>query len=102
MTHVEKVVAFAVGCVPSPIHMKYLDMSTYFKPGSGQAGSLGLACHMASGIVGTETARILLNRPGSAAPPLVRPLRRLPPQTRPPKMPLGATATPGSNSNAGG
>jgi molybdopterin/thiamine biosynthesis adenylyltransferase len=69
MSDAEKIVAFAVGCVPSPIHMKYLDMSKYFQPGAGKAGSFGLACHIASGVVGTEVARILLNRPGVRSAP---------------------------------
>ncbi len=64
MTEVDKIVAFAVGCVPAALHLKYLNLSTYFRPGARAGASLGLACHAASSIVGTETARILLNRPG--------------------------------------
>lgn len=64
MTEQEKILAFAVGCCPSPIHLKYLDLSKYFQPGKRAGASLGLACHLASGIVGTETARILTGRPG--------------------------------------
>lgn len=67
MDEVDKVVAFAVGCVPSPIHLAYLNLAEYFQPGRG--ASLGLACQLASGIVATEVARILLGRPGSRPAP---------------------------------
>jgi len=64
MDETEKIVAFAVGCVPSPIHLAYLDLSKYFQPGAKKGASLGLACQLSSGIVGTEVAKILLDRPG--------------------------------------
>lgn len=62
MDELDKVVSFAVGCVPSPIHLTYLDFSKYFQPGRKKGASLGLACNLASGIVAAETCKILLNR----------------------------------------
>lgn len=64
MTESEKIVAFAVGCVPKPLHLAYLDLATYFQPGRRKGASLSLACQLASGIVGAEVARILLNYAG--------------------------------------
>jgi hypothetical protein len=64
MSEADKIVAFAVGCVPAALHLKYLNFATYFRPGAKAGASLGLACHVASGIVGTEAVRILLKRPG--------------------------------------
>jgi molybdopterin/thiamine biosynthesis adenylyltransferase len=60
----DKLVAFAVGTVPKPIHLAYLDFAKYFSPGSRKGASLGVACQIASGIVGTQVAKILLGRPG--------------------------------------
>jgi molybdopterin/thiamine biosynthesis adenylyltransferase len=69
MSDMEKLAAFSVGCVPSAIHLKYLDFSRYFQPGTRQGASLGLACQLASAVVGTEVARILLHRPGVTPAP---------------------------------
>ncbi|MGD9854373.1 MAG: ThiF family adenylyltransferase [Planctomycetaceae bacterium] len=64
MTAQEQVLAFAVGCCPSPIHLAYLDLSKYFRPGKRAGASLALACQLSSGIVGAEVVRIVTNRPG--------------------------------------
>ena len=64
MSETDQIVAFAVGCVPAALHLKYLDLSTFFRPGARAGASLGLACHAASSIVATEVFRILLSRPG--------------------------------------
>jgi molybdopterin/thiamine biosynthesis adenylyltransferase len=64
MSETDKIVAFAVGCVPAALHLKYLNLATYFRPGARAGASLGLACHASSSIVATEVTRILLNRPG--------------------------------------
>ncbi len=33
MSEIDKLVAFAVGCVPAALHLKYLNLATYFRPG---------------------------------------------------------------------
>jgi len=69
MSNDQKLVAFAVGCVPSAIHLKYLNLDEFFRPGQKHGASLGLACQLASGIVGAEVTRIVLGRPGTKAAP---------------------------------
>lgn len=64
MDETDKIVAFSVGCVPSPLHLAYVDLKTYFRPGAKAGASLALACNIASGITGAYTAKILLDRPG--------------------------------------
>jgi molybdopterin/thiamine biosynthesis adenylyltransferase len=69
MTDAEQQVAFAVGCVPAAIHLKYLDLSKYFRPSQKSGASLGLGCQLASGVVGAEVVRLLLGRPGARPAP---------------------------------
>jgi hypothetical protein len=64
MDETDKIVAFAVGTVPRPIHLAYLNLAEFFSPASRKGASLGVACQLASGIVGTQAAKILLGRPG--------------------------------------
>lgn len=58
---VDQLLAFAVGVVPAALHVKYLDLSTYFQPTSHRAASIGAACQLASGVAAIETARMLLS-----------------------------------------
>lgn len=60
----DQIIAFAVGGTPSPIHLAYLDLKKFFQPQSKAGASVGFACHLASGVVGAEVLKILLNRPG--------------------------------------
>ncbi len=61
MDPLDKLVAFAVGLTPRATHLPYLDLSQVdIKQGRGP--SLGLACHLASGVAATEVAKILLGR----------------------------------------
>jgi molybdopterin/thiamine biosynthesis adenylyltransferase len=69
MDETDKLVAFSVGCVPSPIHLKYAKLSRYFRPEARAGASAGFACQLASGVVGAETTRILLSRPGAKPVP---------------------------------
>jgi molybdopterin/thiamine biosynthesis adenylyltransferase len=64
MTESEKVIAFAVGTVPSPIHLKYLDLGRYFRPQSRGGASVSFACQLAAGVIGAQSLQILLDRPG--------------------------------------
>lgn len=69
MSDSEKVVAFAVGTVPAALHLPYLNLAEFFRPGSQGAASVGFACQLASGIVGAESVRILLGRADSRSAP---------------------------------
>lgn len=69
MSEDEQVVAFAVGGTPSPLHLAYLDLGKYFRPEAKAGASAALACHLASGVVGAETLKILLGRPGTRPAP---------------------------------
>src|SRR5690606_28147733 len=69
MSESEQLIAFAVGCTPSPVHLAYLDLRKFFRPGTRQGGSVSLACQMASGIVATEVARVILGWPGCRPAP---------------------------------
>lgn len=62
MSEIDKIVAFSVGCVPSPIHLKYLDLNRFFDPGKKSAGSLGLACNLAATVTAAMSSKILLKR----------------------------------------
>lgn len=64
MSAQEQIEAFAVGCCPSPIHLAYLDLSKYFRPGMRAGASVSFACQLSSGIVGAEVMRILTGRGG--------------------------------------
>ncbi|MBX3437165.1 MAG: ThiF family adenylyltransferase [Planctomycetaceae bacterium] len=64
MDQADKIVAFSVGCCPSPIHLSYVDFSRYFQPGRKAGASLGLACSLATGMVGALTAKTLLGHSG--------------------------------------
>jgi molybdopterin/thiamine biosynthesis adenylyltransferase len=65
----DELTAFAVGVVPALLHLKYLDLSVFFQPAEKKAASVVAACNLASGIVATEIARILLGRKGTVAAP---------------------------------
>ena len=69
MSETDKIVAFSVGCVPSPIHLSYLNFEEYFQPGRRKGGSLGLGCQLASGVVAALAARIILGRGDLQAAP---------------------------------
>jgi molybdopterin/thiamine biosynthesis adenylyltransferase len=65
----EKVIAFAVGTVPAALHLKYLDLAAFFRPGSKGGASVAFACQLAAGVVGSEALSILLERPTARPAP---------------------------------
>jgi hypothetical protein len=69
MEEIDKIVAFSVGCVPTPLHLGYIDLNSFFNPATKGASSVGLACNLASGVTAAEVIKILLGRkPLRAAP----------------------------------
>ncbi len=63
MSHLDRLVAFLVGVTPRLSQRPYMDMR--FANISEQYGpSLAAACMMCSGVVGVESLRLLLGRPG--------------------------------------
>ncbi len=61
MSYVEKMVAFSVGLTPSPLHLRYMDLSKVdLKSGTGP--SLASACALCGSLVATEALKILLKR----------------------------------------
>lgn len=68
MDLLDQLVAFAVGLTPRATHLGYLDLSRV-DPQTGASPSVGLACHLASGVAATESLKILLGRGGVRAVP---------------------------------
>ena len=67
-TKTEQLVAFAVGLAPRATHLSYIDLNEVDL--ANQAGpSASLACQLASGVVGAEAIKILLNKPNRLAAP---------------------------------
>jgi molybdopterin/thiamine biosynthesis adenylyltransferase len=68
MSHVEQVIAFAVGLVPAATHLRYTDLTTAsIEDRTGP--SAALACQLASGVMGAEICKVLMGRgPAHAAP----------------------------------
>ena len=61
MDPVEKFVAYVVGMAPAAVQKTYMDLSHLdFANRSGPSASL--ACHLASGVIGAEVLKILLDR----------------------------------------
>ncbi|QDV26844.1 ThiF family adenylyltransferase [Aureliella helgolandensis] len=60
MSPVEMFAAFAMGLAPRATHVPYFDFS--YVDASGRGPSVAAACHLASGVVGTEAVKILLGR----------------------------------------
>jgi molybdopterin/thiamine biosynthesis adenylyltransferase len=68
MDRLDQLVAFAVGLTPRATHLEYLDLSRV-NLRSGTGPSVGLACHLCSGVAAAEVVKILLQRsPILAAP----------------------------------
>jgi molybdopterin/thiamine biosynthesis adenylyltransferase len=63
MSPFEQTVAFLVGLSPRATQRAYVDL-TQLDPNSPGGMSAGLACHLASGVVGAEAVKILLGRGG--------------------------------------
>ena len=61
MDSLDRFVAFALGLAPKATHVPYFDFS-YVDRESGRGPSLASACRLASGVIGAEAAKILLNR----------------------------------------
>jgi len=59
----DQLVAFAVGLTPRATHLGYIDLKRV-NPQTGAGPSVGLACHLASGVAATESLKILLGRGG--------------------------------------
>lgn len=64
MDATDLLVAFCVGIVPKPLHLRYVNLSEYFNPSGGKGASVGLACQLASGVVAAQISKILLARDG--------------------------------------
>ncbi len=68
MSYLEKMIAFAVGLTPSPLHLRYMDLSKVDLT-SGTGPSLASACALCSSLVATEAINIILKRrPVKAVP----------------------------------
>ncbi len=68
MKKIDQLVAFAVGLTPCATHLSYMDLSEVDI--AKQAGpSAGLACQLASGVVGAEAIKVLLKKPTLRAAP---------------------------------
>ena len=61
MDPVDQLVAFLVGLTPRAPHLAYLDLGAV-DPRSGRGPSVGLACHLCSGVAATEAVKVLLGR----------------------------------------
>lgn len=62
MSTEDKIAAFTAGLVPHPIHLAYLDLKKYFRPEKRAGSSVGAGCQLASGVVGSQVAKILLKK----------------------------------------
>ena len=100
MSEADKIVAFAVGCVPAALHLKYLNLATYFRPVQ-KPEHLRFACNVASGIVATEAVRVLLKRPGLRPAPCYFQYDLYRQKLRKGWL-WGGTAIPGKRSNGDG
>ncbi len=68
MPKMDQLVAFAVGLTPRATHLAYMDLKEVDI--ANQAGpSAGLACQLASGVVGAESIKVLLQKPKLRAAP---------------------------------
>jgi molybdopterin/thiamine biosynthesis adenylyltransferase len=61
MDSLDRFVAFALGLAPKATHVPYFDFS-YVDRDSGRGPSVASACRLASGVVGAEAVKILLQR----------------------------------------
>ena len=61
MDRLDQTIAFLTGLCPEATHVPYMDMSQV-DPKSGRGPSVGLACHLCSGVVAAEVTKILLGR----------------------------------------
>jgi molybdopterin/thiamine biosynthesis adenylyltransferase len=60
-SHIDQVIAFAVGLTPRATHLRYLDLSQV-NLAEKRGPSVGASCQLASGMAATEAVKILLNR----------------------------------------
>ncbi|QDV34769.1 ThiF family adenylyltransferase [Tautonia plasticadhaerens] len=61
MDPLDQLVAFLVGLTPRATHRSYLDFSQV-DTATGRGPSVGLACHLCSGVAAAEVVKILLGR----------------------------------------
>lgn len=61
MGRLDQLIAFAVGLAPRATHLAYLDLSKV-NINAGAGPSVGLACHLCSGVAAVEVVKILLGR----------------------------------------
>jgi len=61
MDRLDQVIAFLSGLCPEATHAPYMDM-TKVDPTTGRGPSVGLACHLCSGVTAAEVTKILLKR----------------------------------------
>lgn len=68
MSHLDQLLAFLVGLTPRMSQRPYMDLR--YTSLTGEYGpSLGAACMLCAGVVGIESLRLLLGRPGVKAAP---------------------------------
>ncbi len=68
MTYAQKIVAFAVGLTPKPLHLKYMDLSKVsLKERTGPA--IASACSLCATLAATETLKIITNKAAIKAVP---------------------------------
>jgi len=63
MSYDELMIAFAVGLAPASVHLKYMNLKKV-DVAQKTGPALISSCNLASGLVMTETLRLLLKRPG--------------------------------------
>ena len=61
MDSLDRFVAFALGLAPKATHVPYFDFS-YVDRESGRGPRVASACRLASGVIGAEAVKILLQR----------------------------------------
>lgn len=65
----DQLIRFIVGLTPALLQRPYID-TRHVRLFSGKTPSVGMACHICSGVVGAEAVRILLNRGHPASVPV--------------------------------
>ncbi|MBL7544491.1 MAG: ThiF family adenylyltransferase [Bdellovibrionaceae bacterium] len=71
-TAMEKIIRFTLGVAPSLVHLKSLIAREYSNITERRVSSTPMGCHMASGVMGTEVLKLLLNRgPVTKAPKII-------------------------------
>ena len=77
MPQMDQFVAFAVGLAPRATHLPYMDLNEVDMADQAEGSSTGLACQLASGVIGAEAIKGLLQKPSLRAAPYYAHLTRL-------------------------